>query len=542
MVAPEWFWFVSLSPDGVPLAAIGEVCNGVAMREKADIERAVSRPGESGPAVLPALAIKPVLAIAVVLTGVLIAFSDRYGYHRDELYFIACGKHLAWGYPDQPPFVPLVARLMTDLAPGAPVVLRLPSALAGGMLVLLTGLLTRELGGRRAAQALACAVIALAPVVTGSSHLLSTTTFDLPVWALLLWLLVRILRTGDQRLWLPAGLAAGAGLLDTDLVAFLIAAAVAALVIAGPRAPLRSGWFYAGGAIALGMWAPYLAWQGSHGWPELAVAHSIAAGESGTSAPWWLILPEQLVLVAWYFSPIWITGLVRFFRDPELRWCRAIGVAYPVLAVAFMLTGGKPYYLAAYIPVLLAAGAQPAVDWAGRAHRRRRAGLITAGLVLAVLQLPITLPVVPVSVVHDTPIVALNYDAGETIGWPAFVQEIAAVYRSLPPVQRSATVVLASNYGEAGAVDHFGPGDGLPAAYSGHMSFWYWGPPPARATTAIVVGYRRSQLSFCGSVRLAAHLDNHVHVNDDEQSALVWICQQLTGTWQAIWPAQKHFS
>ena len=523
------------------LAAIGETCNGVTMSEKAYVVRAGSWPDESGPAVPPALAIKPVLAIAVVLTGVLVAFSERYGYHRDELYFIESGKHLAWGYPDQPPFVPLVARLMTDLAPGSLVVLRLPSALAGGALVLLTGLLTRELGGRRAAQALACAVIALAPVVTGSSHLLSTTTFDLLVSALLLWLLVRILRTGDQRLWLPAGLAAGAGLLDTDLVAFLIAAAVVALVIAGPRAPLRSGWFYAGGAIALGLWAPYLAWQGSHGWPELAVAHSIAAGGSGTSAPWWLILPEQFVLVAWYFSPIWVVGLVRFFRDPELRWCRAVGVAYPVLAVAFMVTGGKPYYLAAYFPVLLAAGAQPAVDWVGRARRRRRAGL-TAGLVLAVLELPITLPVVPVSVVHDTPIVALNYDAGETIGWPAFVQEIAAVYRSLPPDQRSATVVLAGNYGEAGAVDRFGPADGLPAAYSGHMSFWYWGPPPAGATTAIVLGYQRSQLSFCGSLRLAAHLDNHAGVNDDEQGAPVWICQQLTSTWQAIWPAQKHFN
>jgi hypothetical protein len=162
--------------------------------------------------------------------------------------------------------------------------------------------------------------------------------------------------------------------------------------------------------------------------------------------------------------------------------------------------------------------------------------------VLAALQLPITLPVLPVSVVHDTPIVALNYDAGETIGWPAFVREIETAYRSLPPAERSATVVLTSNYGEAGAVDHFGPAEGLPAAYSGHMSFWYWGPPPARATSAIVVGYQRSQLTFCGSVRLAAHLDNLVGVSDDEQGAPVWICQHLTRTWQAIWPAQKHLS
>ena len=240
------------------------------MGEETHAVRAGSQPGGSGPAVLPALAVGPVLAISVVLAGVLIALSGRYGYHRDELYFIECGRHLAWGYPDQPPFVPLVARLMTALAPGSLVLLRLPSALAGGALVLLTGLLTRELGGRRAAQALACAVIALAPVVTGASHLLSTTTFDFPVWALLLWLLVRILRTGEQRLWLPAGLAAGAGLLDTDLVAFLIAAVVAALAMAGPRAPLRSGWFYAAAPSPLvygpPIW-PGRAAMGGPNWP-----------------------------------------------------------------------------------------------------------------------------------------------------------------------------------------------------------------------------------------------------------------------------------
>ena len=168
--------------------------------------------------------------------------------------------------------------------------------------------------------------------------------------------------------------------------------------------------------------------------------------------------------------------------------------------------------------------------------------LLGIALAISILILPITLPALPVCVVHDTPIVALNYDAGETIGWPAFVRDIATAYRSLPPAQRSATIVLASNYGEAGAVDHFGPADGLPAAYSGHMSFWYWGPPPARATTAIVVGYQRSQLTFCGSARLAGHLDNHLGVSDDEQGAPVWICQQLTRTWQAIWPTQKHFS
>jgi 4-amino-4-deoxy-L-arabinose transferase-like glycosyltransferase len=488
---------------------------------------------------LPALATRPVLGIALALSVVLIAFADRYGYHRDELYFIQCGQHLAWGYPDQPPLVPLIARLMTDIAPGSLIVLRLPSALAGGLLVVLTGLLARELGAGRAAQVLASGIVALAPVVIGSCHLLSTSTFNLPAWAALGWLLIRILRTGDQRLWVPAGLLAGIGLLDSDLVAFLIFAVVVGLLAVGPRVPLRSGWFYLGGIIALAIWSPYLAWQAGHGWPELTVANGIASGQSGTSAPWWLILPMQFVLVGWYFSPVWIAGLVRLLRSAELRWCRAVGVAWPVLAVAFMATGGKPYYLAAFVPVLLAAGAQPTVDWVLRSPQDRRR-LLAVAFIIGILILPITLPILPVADVHDTPIVALNYDAGETIGWPVFVHEIAAAYDSLPPAQRAAATVLTSNYGEAGAVDLYGPADGLPAAYSGHMSFWYWGPPPAPATTAIVVGYDKSQLGFCGSVRLAATLDNHVGVSDDEQGAPVWICQDLRATWAAIWPSQRH--
>jgi 4-amino-4-deoxy-L-arabinose transferase-like glycosyltransferase len=476
----------------------------------------------------------------VALAAVLAAFAGQYGYHRDELYFLACGRHLAWGYPDQPPFVPLIARLMSDLAPGSLTVLRLPSALAAGALVLLTALLTRELRGRAAAQLLACGVIALAPVITGAGHLLSTTSFSLPVAALLCWLVTRILRTGEQRLWLVVGVTAGAGLLDTDLTAFLLAGIVAGLVIVGPRLPLRSWWLYAGAVIALAMWSPYLAWQAGHGWPQLAVARSIAAGGSGTSAPWWLIVPEQLVLVPLFFAPVWITGLIRLLRDPELRWCRALGVAYPVLAVVFMATGGKPYYLAVMFPVLLAAGAQPAADWVANAHRRLRPGLLCAGLALSAAALPASLPLVPVTEVHDTPLVKLNYDAGESIGWPAFVAEIAQAYRSLPAARRASAVVLASNYGEAGAVDRFGPAKGLPPAYSGHDGFWYWGPPPAQAATVVAVGFGRDQLGFCGTVARAATLDNHLDVADDEQGQPVWICTRLRRPWQALWPSLRN--
>jgi 4-amino-4-deoxy-L-arabinose transferase-like glycosyltransferase len=199
----------------------------------------------------------------VLLAGL----SGRYGYHRDELYYLAAGRHLAWGYPDQPPLV----ALLSWVAPDSVVVLRLPSDFAAAAVVVLAARLTRELGGQRAAQTLAAASMAVAPLLLGAGHLLSTTTYDLLVWALLLWLVVRVLRTGDQRLFVVCGVVAGIGLLNKDLVAFLIAALVVGIAVAGPRRILTSGWLWTGGAVAAVLWAPYLLWQARHGWPQWQV-------------------------------------------------------------------------------------------------------------------------------------------------------------------------------------------------------------------------------------------------------------------------------
>jgi hypothetical protein len=247
-------------------------------------------------------------------------------------------------------------------------------------------------------------------------------------------------------------------------------------------------------------------------------------------------LPFQLVLLG-LIAPIWVAGLVRLLRGAALRRYRALGVAFIVLLAVFTVTGGKPYYLGGMFSVVLAAGGQPTLDWVRRGGSRLRARLVIAAVAATLAEILVTLPVVPVADLHKAPIVALNYDAGETVGWPAYVREIGGVYRSLPPAQRPSAIVLGSNYGEAGAVAHYGPADGLPAVYSGHNGFWYWGPPPASATTAIAVGFGRAQLTpFCGRLRLAAHLDNQVSVQDDEQDAPVWVCTSLRASWTAIWP------
>lgn len=463
------------------------------------------------------------MAVLLLLTA------GRYGYHRDELYFLAAGRHLAWGYPDQPPLVPLIAHLMNVIGPGSLTLLRTPSATSSGLVVILTGLTARELGARRSGQIVATVVMATGGILYGTGHLLSTSTFDLLAWALIIWLVARLLRTGDDRLWLPIGTAAGIGLLDSDLVVFLMVALVIGLLVVGPRDVLRSPFLWIGGAIALGLWAPYLAWQGSHGWPEFAISRSIAAGHSGTSTPRALFVPQQLLNLGPVLAPIWVYGLIRLFRDPATRRWRSIGVAYIVLLAVFIVTGGKAYYLAGMYPVLLAAAAEPTAEWLRRRRSRARTILLSVVAAISVsLAALITLPLLPVTALHNTPIVGINYDAGETVAWPTFVEEIAGSYRS-------GEVVLTSNYGEAGAVDRYGRADGLPNAYSGHNGFWYWGPPPGSAP-ALAVGFDASQVDkFCTGATLTGRLDNHLQISDDEQNAPLWTCPRPNRPWASLW-------
>jgi 4-amino-4-deoxy-L-arabinose transferase-like glycosyltransferase len=351
-------------------------------------------------------------------------------------------------------------------------------------------------------------------------------------------LVVWILRGGDERLWLAVGLLAGAGLLDDDLVAFLLAALLGGIAIAGPRHRLRSRWLWAGGIVAAAMWAPYLVWQARHGWPELTVSRGIANGASGSSTPRWVFLPEQLLIVSVFLAPVWIAGLVRLLRAPDLRFARAIGWAYLLLAVVFVIAGGKVYYLAGIYPVLLAAGAQPTLGWMRRGRRRtRRVALALALALSALASVAIALPVTPVHDLHKT---SFEYDIGETVAWPTYVREIASAWKRLPASVRAHAAILTSNYGEAGAVDRYGPALGLPTAYSGHMGFWYWGSPPASATSVLGVGFDAGYLErFFVAVRLVSRLDNHLQVNNDEQHAPLWLASGIREPWSRVWPRFK---
>jgi 4-amino-4-deoxy-L-arabinose transferase-like glycosyltransferase len=480
----------------------------------------------------------PTVAVpALGVVALLLATAGRYGYHRDELYFLRAGRELAWGYADQPPLTPLLARLADTMVPGSLVALRVPSALSAGLVVLLAALTAREFGSGRAGQVLAACCTAVASVVLAVGHLLSTTSVDLLAWAALGWLLVRALRDGG-RVWLAAGAVAGVALENKTLPVSLLAAVLAGVLVAGPRRALASPWPWAAGVLAALLWAPDVAWQAAHGFPQLALSRAIAAGGSGTSSTAAAFWPTQLGLVSPLLVPVWVTGWWRLVRDPALRTWRAFAVAFVLLGVLFPLTGGKPYYLAGLYPLLLAAGADPVLRWAARGRARWRRRLLAAALALSLLvDSLLFLPLIPVRALAATPVPAVDYDAGETVGWPALAASIARVRDTLPA--DAPVVVLTRNYGEAGAVDRYLPA--LSPAYSGHNSYADWGPPPESATTAVVVGYEPAQLTrWFGSVRLAARVDDGVGLDNDEQGAPVVVATARRAPWAELWPSVRH--
>jgi uncharacterized membrane protein len=472
----------------------------------------------------PDFARREVTAVAGLVGLVLLAFSGRYGYHRDELYFLEAGKHLAWGYPDQPPLVPLIARVMQAISPDSLVLLRLPSTLAATGVVLLAGAMARDLGARRGGQVLAAAATGLCGFVLATGHLLSTATFSLLGWTTMTAILVKVLQGGRPRLWLLLGVVAGVTLQANVLALALVGALGLAIVLVGPRDLFGRVGPYLAVALAGILVAPYLVWQARNGWPQIDVGRSIAAGGSGSSQSRWAFLPFQFLQAGPWLAPLWLTGLRRLFRDETLR---CLAVTYAVLAVVFVIGGGKPYYLSGLYPLLFAAGSQRYLDAARR----------WVVPVLLAASTPVLLIVLPVLPAHDEgPIVAINYDAGETIGWPSYVDQIAAAYHRLPP----GTAILTDNYGEAGAIDHYGPQRGLPSAHSGHNAYGDWGPPPGSAPV-LAIGLDPALLrASCTEERPLGTLKDPTGIDNDENGTTLVFCSGPVRPWAGLWHRFRH--
>jgi 4-amino-4-deoxy-L-arabinose transferase-like glycosyltransferase len=355
-------------------------------------------------------------------------------------------------------------------------------------------------------------------VLLFTGHLLSTTTFDVLAWAAIAWLAVRAVRRDQPRLWLIAGVVLGVALLGKPLPVFLAAALAGGVLIAGPRRLLREPWVWAGAAVALLVWAPWLVWQADRGWPQLEVSDAIAAGGSTSSQPRWAFLPFQFLLAGPPLAPIWIAGLVRLFRDRELRF---LGWTWVLLAIAFLVTGGKPYYLAGLLPLLFAAGAIAVERWF--------APVVAAIAATAAVSALIALPILPTAAVG--PVLAMNPDVGETIGWPSVARQVEQAHAAAGP----SAVVLAANYGLAGAIDRFSS----LRAYSGHNAWADWGTPPGRAGPVVAVGFGRPPPVLPGCT-LHARIRSPHDVDNDENGSPIWICDAPRRPWREVWPELRR--
>ncbi|MGH8960088.1 MAG: glycosyltransferase family 39 protein [Jatrophihabitantaceae bacterium] len=509
----------------------------------------MTRSGTAAPA-RPAAPVSPrvsiwVGAVALAQLLLLVATSTRYGYHRDELYFIAAGSHPAFGYPDQPPLVPLLCWAMNHLASGsaqasALLVLRLPSALAAAASTLVAALVAREVGGGARAQVIAAACTATSGFALATGHFVTTTTFDLLSTSVLCWLVIRAITRRSGPSLLAAGVVTGIGFESKPQVALVATVILVTLAIAGPRGPLRSPWLAGGLVSALVLAAPYVIWQSLHGWPQLTVAGNIGGSAEGGRAGF---VPFQLVLVSPVLVPVWIAGLVVPFRRASLRAVRFVPLTYALLAVAYLLGNGKAYYLASLYPVLLGIGAIPVADWTVRRNRALRTGLLGAAVIVsAVVSSLIALPLLPATSLQGSVVMAVNPDQGETVGWPRFVDTVAAAWSAVPANERAHTVIFTRNYGEAGAVDLLGRAHGLPRAYSGHNGFSEWGQPGADATRALLIGYDGpgdAAPYFTGCTHLVT-VDDRVGLDNDEQGLPLLLCRPA-GSWSALWPKLRHY-
>jgi hypothetical protein len=489
-----------------------------------------------------------VIAIGAIVFAVLMALSGRYGFDRDELYFLDCARHLQASYVDQPVLGPLLAWLSLKLFGVSLPGLRLWPSLAAWGTVVVAGLTAREFGGARRAQLLAAAGTAMSPWLLSSDHLANTTPYALLAWAGLALVVVRIGRTGDCRLWVAGGVIAGLGVADDHSEAILAVAVVIGALLSGGSRMIWNRWFVAGAVIAVAFEVPDLWWQSQHGWATIAMTEALSRENGGITqiGPW---LFQQLGYAALTLPGVSVIGLWCLCRSGRPLW-RALAWAYGLLFVLFALTtGAKGYYLAAAYVYLLAAGAVAIDGWL-RARPARLRNLVLVTAVLTAVALPESLPVLPPAVLART-IYKSNATPLETIGWPQLVHTVDAVWVSLPPSQRSNAVLFADNYGLAGAINELGRGTGLPTAVSRQNSEWWWGPGNPHATTVVAVapgpagggtGYAFYLLEFFTSVRLAATLSNPYGIRNQQWGGHVYICTGPRLPWGQMWSELREYS
>jgi 4-amino-4-deoxy-L-arabinose transferase-like glycosyltransferase len=495
------------------------------------------------------------LAAAFVVLVVHLIGNPHYGFFRDELYFIICGFHPAWGYVDQPPVAPLLAAASQLFGPSL-FLLRAVPALFAAAGAYVTCLLAVELGGGAFAQIVAALAFLFAGVLMSFGMKVGPDMAGLALWPLTALFVLRIAKGADPRYWLAAGTAVGAGLESKYSTAFFAAALIAGLLLTPQRRLLGSRWFAAGALVAVVLVLPNFLWQALHGFPMLELLRNGQNGKNVVAGPL-LYVAQQLLITNLFLSPIWIVGLVALLRNGTTRF---LGYTYVVLIALMIVLHGKHYYPGDVYPIVIAAGAVVLASWTKRSAALRVA-LIGAMLAAGLFFLPFSLPVLAERPMVDyaafvgrvlhvgktalatehNQTAALPADWADMHGWPELTATVARVYAALPPRERAQAAIVASNYGEAAAIDFFGKAYGLPPVLSGHNSYWLWGTHGYSGNVIIDVN------GDCGAsehlyrhARLAAR-SNPPWVMSYEANVPIAVCNGLTRPLGSIWPQLKDY-
>ncbi len=484
--------------------------------------------------------------------------NGRYGYFRDEFDYIACGRHPAWGYVDQPPLLPILTRLFMGVFGDSLRSVRLLPALSSAALIILTGVVARELGGKRFAVALSALAVLVGPIYLSGGSLL-TTNCDLEVvlWTGCIYFAILAAKRDDPRYWLWFGVVAGIGLEEKYSIAVLGFAIVGGLLLTRQRRFLLDKWMWLGGLAALLIFLPNLLWNMHNDWPFVQLMHNIRAeGRDVVLSPW-QFFSQQMLLTQHLSALIWIVGVIALLLARSFGPYRFLGWAYLVSFAAFVILKGKNYYLAPIYPVYEAAGA---IVIAEAIDRLRQPWLKPAVIVLVlatgVVFAPLAMPILPigqfVSYMNRLPIkvprseyeherIALPQHYADQFGWNEIVEKTAEAWQKIPAAERRDCGIFGQDYGQAGAIDFLGAKYGLPNALSGDRTWWLWGPRGYSGNCLIVLGDRRARLDqLFDHVEYLGNSAPNPYAFETEIS--VNICRGAKfGTLADLWPKLKHW-
>lgn len=496
-----------------------------------------------------------VYVLAAIAILVHFRFNQGYGYFRDELYYAACGQHLAWGYVDHAPLIAFVSHVTRALLGNSLPALRFVPALSASAKVLLAGWMAREMGGRRLAQTFAALTVLIAPIYLAFDNFLSMNALEPVFWMASAAIVLRILNGGDRRLWLLFGLVAGLGILNKHSMLFFGSGLALGLLLAAPR-QFANRWISLGAALSMALFLPNFLWEMRNGWPTVTLLHSVI-GTKYTSVTPWAFMWQQTLLTLPVSAPIWIAGLWFLLADRAGRCYAVLGIAYLVVLAEMLALHGKIYYLAPAYIMLLAAGAVwlERQDWF--AQRRWPAPATAVALIIAaVTAAPLAMPILPVSLliryarfwnvkavrVENVPEDDLPQLFGDMFGWREQVDAVAHVYNSLPEGDRAHAAIAAYNYGEAGAIDYFGPAYGLPRALSGHNQYGFWGPGKNSDDVVVAIGYREEFLRrFFGEVEFKTKLSPQ-YALPEERNVPIFLCRNPRMSWAEAWPQWMYLN